>query len=173
MSHQCQAALFLWGRPDYLLLFNISSFFNYSYQTKIIKYQQGTHGTPRISNLCVEIDYFEMGNFHFWPNFQIPPDFKLQILEQIQIWTFLEFKGVQIFLENSDKFPKSPSSPDILEYESISTHSYSNIGSSFTSGKRDLVYFIPYKSWPLKYIAPTITSTPLYQTVQGVFQTEL
>jgi hypothetical protein len=23
--------------------------------------------------------------------------------------------------------------------------------------------------WPLKYIAPTITSTPLYQTGQGVF----
>jgi hypothetical protein len=26
-----------------------------------------------------------------------------------------------------------------------------------------------YKSWPLKYIALTITSTPLYQTGQGVF----
>jgi hypothetical protein len=36
-----------------------------------------------------------------------------------------------------------------------------------------LVYFIPYKSWPLKYITPTITSTPLYQTGKGVFQTGL
>jgi hypothetical protein len=38
---------------------------------------------------------------------------------------------------------------------------YSNIGSSFTSGK-GLAHFIPHKGWPLKYIAPTITSTPLY-----------
>jgi hypothetical protein len=35
--------------------------------------------------------------------------------------------------------------------------------------KKVLVYFVPHKSWPLKYIAPTITSTPLYQTGQGVF----
>jgi hypothetical protein len=36
-----------------------------------------------------------------------------------------------------------------------------------------LVHFIPYKIWPLMYIAATITSTPLYQTGQGVFYTEL
>jgi hypothetical protein len=36
-----------------------------------------------------------------------------------------------------------------------------------------LVYFIAHKSWPLKYITPTITSTPLYQTRQEVFQTGL
>jgi hypothetical protein len=36
-----------------------------------------------------------------------------------------------------------------------------------------VVHFIPYKIWPLKYIAPTITSTPPYQTRQGVFYTEL
>jgi hypothetical protein len=49
------------------------------------------------------------------------------------------------------------------------THLYSNIGSSFTSGNRYFVYFIPYQSWPLKYIAPTLTSTPLYQTGKEVF----
>jgi hypothetical protein len=76
-------------------------------------------------------------------------------------------------LENSDKFSEIPSSPDILEYEFILTHLYSNIGNSFTSEQRYLVYFIPYKSWPLKYIVPTITSTPLYQIGQGVFLTEL
>jgi hypothetical protein len=53
------------------------------------------------------------------------------------------------------------------------THLYSNIGSSFTSGKKYLVYFILHKSRPLKYIAPTITSTPLYKTGQVVFQTGL
>jgi hypothetical protein len=72
-------------------------------------------------------------------------------------------------MEKSDKFSKIPSSLAILEYEFTLTHMYSNIGSPFTSGKRYLVYLIPYKSWPLKYIAPTITSTPLYQIGQGVF----
>jgi hypothetical protein len=28
-------------------------------------------------------------------------------------------------------------------------------------------------SWPLRDIGPTITNSPLYQTGQGVFQTEL
>jgi hypothetical protein len=47
----------------------------------------------------------------------------------------LEFKGVQTFLEKIDKFSKIPSSYDILEYEFRLTHLYSNIGSSFASGK--------------------------------------
>jgi hypothetical protein len=76
-------------------------------------------------------------------------------------------------LKKSDKLSKTPSSHSILEYEITLTHLYSNIGSSFTTGNRYLVYFIPYKGWPLKYIAPTLTSTPLYQTGQGVFQTGL
>jgi hypothetical protein len=71
-------------------------------------------------------------------------------------------------MEKFDKLSKIPSSHAILEYEIILTHLYSNIGSSFTSGNRYLVYFIPYKSWPLKYIAPTLTSTPLHQTGQGL-----
>jgi hypothetical protein len=36
-----------------------------------------------------------------------------------------------------------------------------------------LVHFVPYKIWPLKYIALTITSTPQYQTRQGMFYTKL
>jgi hypothetical protein len=47
---------------------------------------------------------------------------------------FLNFKGVQIFLEKSDKFSKIPYSHAILEYQFILTYLYSNIGSSFTSG---------------------------------------
>jgi hypothetical protein len=46
------------------------------------------------------------------------------------------FNGFQTLLEKSDKFSKIPSSHDIFEYEFIMTHLYSNIGSSFTSGKR-------------------------------------
>jgi hypothetical protein len=71
-------------------------------------------------------------------------------------------------MEKSDKFSKILSSHAIMEYEITVTHLYSNIGSSFTSGNRYFVYFIPYKSWPLKYIAPTHTGTPLYQTGLGV-----
>jgi hypothetical protein len=66
----------------------------------------------------------------------------------------LNFKGVQTFLEKSDKFSKIPSSHAIFEYEFTLTHLYLNIGSSFTSAKRDLV----------NYMASTITSTPLIQT---------
>jgi hypothetical protein len=84
----------------------------------------------------------------------------------------LNFKGVQTFLQKSDKFSKIPYSHSILEYEFTLTHLFSNIGSSFKSGKMYLVYFIAHKSWPLKYITPTIR-TPLYQTGQGVFQTRL
>jgi hypothetical protein len=84
----------------------------------------------------------------------------------------LNFKRVQTFLKKSDKLSKIPSSHAILEYEFTLTHLYSNIGSSFNR-KRYFVYFIPHKSWPLKYIAPTITRTPLYQTGHAVFQTRL
>jgi hypothetical protein len=84
----------------------------------------------------------------------------------------LNFKGVQNFLENCDKFSKIPSSHTILEYEFTLTHVYSNIGSSFTSGRKDSL-FHTQKSCPLKYIVSTITNIPLYQTGHGVFQTEL
>jgi hypothetical protein len=51
-----------------------------------------------------------------------------------------------MLLEKSDKFSKTPSSHGVLEYEFVLMHLYSNIGSSFTSGKRDLVYFIPKRA---------------------------
>jgi hypothetical protein len=47
----------------------------------------------------------------------------------------LNFKGVQTFLEKSSKFTNILSSHDLPEYEFRLTHLYSNIGSSFTSGK--------------------------------------
>jgi hypothetical protein len=80
---------------------------------------------------------------------------------------------VQTILEKSYKFSKIPSSHAVLEYEITFTHLFSNNRCSFTNGNRYLVHFIPYKSWPFKYIAPTLTSTPLYQTEQGVFKTGL
>jgi hypothetical protein len=80
----------------------------------------------------------------------------------------LNFKGVQTFLEKSDKFSKIPSSYDILKYEFRLTQLYSNIGSAFT-GEKGLGLINVQKSWPLNGIVPTITSTPLYQTRQGVF----
>jgi hypothetical protein len=36
-----------------------------------------------------------------------------------------------------------------------------------------LSLFHTQKGWPLKGIVPTLINTPLYQTRQGVFQTEL
>jgi hypothetical protein len=73
---------------------------------------------------------------------------QLQILSKIIFYKFwnkfkfessLNFKGVQTFLEKSDKFSKIPSSHDILQYEFRLTHLYSNIKSFFTSEKMDLV----------------------------------
>jgi hypothetical protein len=66
----------------------------------------------------------------------------------------MNFKVVQTFLKKSDKFSKIPSSYDILEYDFVFTHLYSNIGSSFTSGRRDLVYFIPKIAGQLSILLP-------------------
>jgi hypothetical protein len=54
----------------------------------------------------------------------------------------LNFKGVQTFLEKSDKILKIPGSLDILEYNFTLTHLYSKFESFFTSGKNDLVKHI-------------------------------
>jgi hypothetical protein len=59
-----------------------------------------------------------------------------------------------MLLEKSDKFSKTPSSHGVLEYEFVLMHLYSNIGSSFTSGKRDLVYFIPKRAGHLSTLLP-------------------
>jgi hypothetical protein len=63
-------------------------------------------------------------------------NFNYEFRKQIKFEFGLNFNGVQTFLEKSDKFSKIPSSHDIVEYEFILTHLYSNIGSSFTSEKR-------------------------------------
>jgi hypothetical protein len=63
-------------------------------------------------------------------------------MKQFKVEIGLNLKGVQTFLEKSDKFFKILSSHDILEYNFTLTHLYSNIGSFFTSGKNDLVKFI-------------------------------
>jgi hypothetical protein len=79
----------------------------------------------------------------------------------------LNFKGVQTFLEKSDKFSKVSSAKDTLEYNFTLAHLYSNIESFFTSGKMTL--FHTNQGWPLKDTAPSIPSMPLFQTRQGVF----
>jgi hypothetical protein len=66
----------------------------------------------------------------------------------------LNFKGIQTSLEKSDNFSKIPSSQDILEYEFILTHLYSNIRSSFTGGRKDLVYFLPKRAGHLSILLP-------------------
>jgi hypothetical protein len=79
----------------------------------------------------------------------------------------LNFKGVQTFLEKSDKFSKISCSHDIPEYKFIFTHLYSNIRISFTSGKNDLVQIISEIADHFR-ILPTITNARLIQTEQGV-----
>jgi hypothetical protein len=66
----------------------------------------------------------------------------------------LNFEGVQTILEKSDNFCKIPSSHDILEYELILTHLYSNIESFFTSGRRDLLYFLPKRAGHVSILLP-------------------
>ncbi len=105
----------------------------------------------------------------------------LPILNRIQVIKFgtpstlnlsLNFKGVQTFLEKSDKFSKIPCLLDILEYNFTLTHLYSNIGSFFTSGKNDSEIHTQC-SWPLRDVGPSNTSTPLIQNWERVFQTKL
>jgi hypothetical protein len=72
------------------------------------------------------------------------------------------FKGIQTFLEKSDKFFKIQSSHGIFEYNFTFTHLYSNIRSFFTSGKNDSVIHTQC-GWPLRDVGPSNTSTPLIQ----------
>jgi hypothetical protein len=72
----------------------------------------------------------------------------------MKIESSLNFRGVQTFLKKSDKFSKIPSLDDTLEFEFILTHLYSNIGSSSTSGRRDLVYFVPKRVGRLRVLCP-------------------
>jgi hypothetical protein len=73
-------------------------------------------------------------------NLQIPSGYQVKNSgTKINFESSLNFKGVQTFLEKSDKFLKILSSHDILEYNFTLTQLYSNIGSFFTSGKNYLV----------------------------------
>jgi hypothetical protein len=74
----------------------------------------------------------------------------------------LNFKGVQTFLEKSDKFFKISSSNYTLEYNFTLTHLYSNIGSFFTSDKNDGAIHTQC-SWPLRDVGPSNTNTLLIQ----------
>jgi hypothetical protein len=60
---------------------------------------------------------------------------------KIKIETSSNFKGVQTFLEKSDKLYRIPSPPAGLDENFTLAHLYSNTGSSFTSGNRYLVNF--------------------------------
>jgi hypothetical protein len=68
---------------------------------------------------------------------------------------------VQTFLEKSDAFSNIPSSHDILEYEFRLTHLEIPL-----QVEKGLSLINIQKSWPLKGIVATVTSTPLYQTRQ-------
>jgi hypothetical protein len=77
-----------------------------------------------------------------------------KLWNKFEFQSSLNFEGVHTFEEKSDKFSKIPSSRDILEYEFIWSHLYSNIRSSFTSEKRDLVYFIPKRADHFSILLP-------------------
>jgi hypothetical protein len=68
----------------------------------------------------------------------------------------MNFKGIQTFLKKSNKLSKIPSSHDILEYEFILTHLYSKIGSSFTSGRKDLVQIISKIAGHFRLLCPLL-----------------
>jgi hypothetical protein len=72
---------------------NIHRIFQISNQLKIVKYEKGTSRTPKFSKLRMVIDYFQMDNFHFWPNFQIPMDFEWSKTNE----SYLNFKGFQTY----------------------------------------------------------------------------
>jgi hypothetical protein len=75
-------------------------------------------------------------------------------MKQFKIEIGLNLKGVQTFLKKYDKFLKILSSHNILEYNFILTHLYSNIESFFTSGKNDLVKFILKIAGHLEILCP-------------------
>jgi hypothetical protein len=66
----------------------------------------------------------------------------------------LNFKVIQSFQKKSDKLYKIPYPHLILDYKFTLTHLYSNIGSSFTSGNRYLVYFILNRAGHLRVLPP-------------------
>jgi hypothetical protein len=63
-------------------------------------------------------------------------------MKQFKIEIGMNLKGVQTFLDKSNKFSKILCFYDIPEYNFTLTHLYSNIRIFFTSGKNDLMKFI-------------------------------
>jgi hypothetical protein len=74
--------------------------------------------------------------------------------DKFKVESSMNFKGIQTFLNKSDKFYKIPYPHSILDYQFILTHLYSNIGSFFTSGNRYVVYFIPNRVGHLRLLLP-------------------
>jgi hypothetical protein len=90
------------GRLPFFLYSNyLPSLFKYS-TSKKYKSKPSLHS--KFSKLCMLIENFNWNNFHFWFNIQISLDFKLQNSE---INSNLNFKGVQTFWEKSQKFTKN------------------------------------------------------------------
>jgi hypothetical protein len=83
-------------------------------------------------------------------------------MKQFKIEIVMNLKGVQTFLDKSDKFSKILCFHDIPEYNFTLTHLYSNIGSFFTSGKNDSEVHTQ-NSWPLRDVGTSNTNSPLIQ----------
>jgi hypothetical protein len=95
-------------------------------------YPSGPYYSPRLLGLPgpgPASNSLGISSYKFWNKFKFESS--------------LNFKGVQTFLQKSDKFLKITSSHDIHEYNFRLTHLYSNIGSSFISWNRYIIYFIP------------------------------
>jgi hypothetical protein len=94
-------------------------------------------------------------NFPFLSELQIPKG--LQVINsgtKFKIETSSNFKGVQTFLEKSDKFYKILSSQSSLEDNFTFAHLYSNIGSFFTSENRYFVNFRLNRAGQLRVLLP-------------------
>jgi hypothetical protein len=87
----------------------------------------------------------------------LPIPNQLQVINsgtKIKIETSSNFKGFQTFMEKSDNFYKILSSQAWLEDNFTLAHLYLNIGSSFTSEKKDLVKFRLNRAGHLRVLLP-------------------
>jgi hypothetical protein len=109
---------------------------------------------PKFTKFCRVIDWNIRNNFYFSPTSKSKRIASYKFWDKFKFESSLNFKGIQTFLEKSDKLSKILSSHDILEYEFILTHSYSKVESSFTSENRYLVYFILNRADHLRVLPP-------------------
>jgi hypothetical protein len=56
--------------------------FKYSNTFQVVKYDKGNSRGPKISKHFTGVDLILMNNFSHWPNFILPLDFMLYVLEQ-------------------------------------------------------------------------------------------